>query len=395
MSSFAEALLQKARQQTGLSDFGDDWFMGSLEAYLSGLDGPQISEFGKEFLARQAVKDLTRRLAIIDCLKQNPEIEDTPIPPILYITGHERSGTTLLHNLLALHSGARYLSRWELMLPTPPPEAESFHQDPRRLEVEKSINALRGTDLEKMHWVEADDPEECVWGFMDCTGIVGMAPSLVLPNWREWLGSADLTPSFVNYRKIIQLLTWKNPVPEGGFLVLKAPQVASHLESFSSIFPEATFLYLHRDPYRVLTSFCTLVDIVNGPFLKDRDYQAKLNQEESFCLKRMGKSYAKMAEFEIAHPERVLNIQYVDLLNASVEEIGRVYREAGFLSDAALEQKIQEFLALQKAGGRARPRQEISNHGYTRQNVENDPALVSYLQRYQVVLESTRNTGAA
>ena len=98
MSSFADTLLQKARQKTGLSDFGDDWFMGSLEAYLGALDGPQISEFGREFLARQAVKDLSRRLAIIDCLKQHPEIEGTPIPPILYITGHERSGTTLLHN---------------------------------------------------------------------------------------------------------------------------------------------------------------------------------------------------------------------------------------------------------------------------------------------------------
>jgi hypothetical protein len=393
MSRLADTLLQKAQQQTGLSDFGDDWFMESLEAYLSGLDGPQISAFGSEFLARQAVKDLSRRLAIIDCLKRNPAIEETPIPPILYITGHERSGTTLLHNLLALHSGARYLSRWELMLPTPPPEAASFHEDPRRLEVKKSIDALRGSDLEKMHWVEADDPEECVWGFMDCTGIVGMAPSLVLPRWSEWLATADLTPSFINYRKIIQLLTWKNPVPDGGFLVLKAPQIASHLDNFSRVFPEATFLYLHRDPFRVLTSFCTLLDIVNGPFLKDQNYQAKLNQDESFCLKRMGKAYAKMAEFEAAHPQQVRNIQYVDLLKSPVDEIVSVYRELDFVPDVGLPQKIQEFLARQKAGGRARPRQEMTAHGYTREQVESDPALASYLKHYEVVLEPTRNTG--
>lgn len=31
MRSLAQALMQKARQHT---DFGDDWFMGSLEAYL-------------------------------------------------------------------------------------------------------------------------------------------------------------------------------------------------------------------------------------------------------------------------------------------------------------------------------------------------------------------------
>ena len=395
MSRFAETLLQKARQKTGLSDFGDNWFMGSLEAYVSALDGPQISEFGREFLARQAVKDLSRRLAVINCLKQHPEIEDTPIPPIVYITGHERSGTTLLHNLLALHSGARYLSRWELMLPTPPPEAASFHKDPRRLEVKKSIDALRGGDLQTMHWVEADDPEECVWGFMDCTGIVGMAPSLVLPKWRDWLAANDLTPSFISYRKIIQLLTWKNPVPKGGFLVLKAPQISRYLESFSKVFPEANFVYLHRDPYRVLTSFCTLLDIVNGPFLKDPDYQAKLNQRESFCLKRMGAAYGNMAAFEAAHPERVLNMQYVDLLNTPVDEICRVYRELDYPSDTEMEQKIPDFLARQKAGGRTKPRQQMTAHGYTRETVESDPALASYLKRYKVVLESSRNTGTS
>ena len=161
------------------------------------------------------------------------------------------------------------------------------------------------------------------------------------------------------------------------------------------MFPEASFVYLHRDPYRVLTSFCTLLDIVNGPFVTNRDYQANLNLEESFCLNRMGRVYTRMAEFEVAHPERVLNMQYVDLLNAPVEEIARVYREAGLQSDAALEQEIQEFLTRQKKGGRAQPRQQISDHGYTRQKVENDPALHAYLQRYNVVLEPNRNTGVA
>lgn len=85
-------------------------------------------------------------------------------------------------------------------------------------------------------------------------------------------------------------------MPENGFLVLKAPQIAVHLDRFAGVFPEATFLYLHRDPW-------------------------------------------------------------------------------------------------QKRGGRAQPRQEMSDHGYTRRQVESDPSLASYLQRYQVVLEPTRHTG--
>ena len=66
----------------------------------------KISDFGRKFLSRQLLKDLIRRLQIIDCLKRNPEIEDTPIPPILYITGHERSGDHLAAQFTVTNTGA-------------------------------------------------------------------------------------------------------------------------------------------------------------------------------------------------------------------------------------------------------------------------------------------------
>jgi hypothetical protein len=175
--------------------------------------------------------------------------------------------------------------------------------------------------------------------------------------------------------------------------VLKGPQIASHLENFSRVFPQARFLYLHRDPYRVLTSFCTLLDIVNGPFLADRDYQLQLDTRESHCLKRMRRVYASMASFESAHPTRVLNMSYVDLLNSPADEIDGVYRAAGYAPDARQGEKIREFLAQQKAGRRTQPHQQIADHGYTREQVEGDPEVAAYLQRYKVVLEHTRNTG--
>ena len=182
MSDLVDQMLQAAREDAGLQDLGDEWFLGPLQAYARDLQLPHLSEWGRAFLARLAHKDLVRRLQVVDCLKKNPVIEETALPPIAYITGHERSGTTLLHNLLSLHEKARYLSRWELMMPTPPPQASTFGSDERQALVQKSVDALRGSDLEKMHWVNADEPDECPWGFIDCTGLLGMAPSLIMPN---------------------------------------------------------------------------------------------------------------------------------------------------------------------------------------------------------------------
>lgn len=394
MTVSVHSLLEQAQRESGLSDFGDDWFMGPLTAYVSDLGRPHLSEWGRAFLTRLALKDLTRRLAIVDCLKRNPEIEETPIPPILYITGHERSGTTLLHNLLSLHEGARYLSRWELMMPTPPPEAATFATDPRHAEVKKSIDALRGSDLESMHWVEAEDPEECVWGFMDCTGLLGMAPGLIMPDWARWLACNDLSQTFINYRKIIQILTWKNPVPEGGFLVLKSPQMSSYLPSFSRVFPEARFLYIHRDPYRVLNSFYTLINIVDGPFLEDADYIAGLEREESHCLRRMGDYYANLEQFEDARPDAVCNVQYLGLLDDPAAAISSVFRQLAYPPDARLQTKVASFLERQKAGARVKPRQRLFDTGYSREDVEGDPRIAHYLQRYELAAETTRQTGA-
>lgn len=105
------------------------------------------------------MNDVSRRLVVIDTIRNVPEILEVEIPPIVYITGLERSGTTILHNLLALHPQLRPLLRWELMDPVPPPTTATYASDPRIAAVQTSIEPLRGSLLEHLHWADADQPE--------------------------------------------------------------------------------------------------------------------------------------------------------------------------------------------------------------------------------------------
>ena len=196
-------MLEAARTATGLSDFGDEWYLGPLAAWAADLDDPRLNDFGRGFLRTLAVRDLARRLRVLHTLREHPEIDAVPIPPIVYITGLERSGTTLLHNLLALHPQARALLRWELMEPVPPPQAATHASDPRIAAVQASVDKLRGSLIESMHWVNADEPEECVWGFIDAVGMLGQAAMLCMPRWRRWLTEEDMTPAFVHYRRVV------------------------------------------------------------------------------------------------------------------------------------------------------------------------------------------------
>ena len=49
----------------------------------------------------------------------------------MFIIGFPRTGTTILHDILAQDPDSRAPITWETMFPSPPPEAATFATDPR------------------------------------------------------------------------------------------------------------------------------------------------------------------------------------------------------------------------------------------------------------------------
>ena len=98
----AEALLQKAVTQTGLSDFGDDAFREPYELLLQSLrEEARLNTQGVIMLQRTILRLLVNRLLTEQAFAANPEMAKTPIEQPLYILGFPRTGTTLLHNAAA------------------------------------------------------------------------------------------------------------------------------------------------------------------------------------------------------------------------------------------------------------------------------------------------------
>lgn len=67
-----QGILAEAAAETGLDDFGDEWFLAPLEPWAADLDQPGLSDFGRRFLRRIALRDVCRRLRVIDTLSANP-----------------------------------------------------------------------------------------------------------------------------------------------------------------------------------------------------------------------------------------------------------------------------------------------------------------------------------
>jgi hypothetical protein len=388
-ASSVEDLLGAAEVRSGLSDWGDDWFRQPLAAWVEDLGSDHLNDVGRSFFTSLAVRDLCRRLEVIDTLRRHPEIDEVVIPPIVYVTGTIRSGTTLLHNAMSLHAGAKALLRWELMEPVPPPEQATAGTDPRIARVQASIDKRRGTPLEAMHWVNADEPEECQWGFIDFVSLLAGAAGGCMSRWGQFSDHADYTRVFENYRRLIKLLLWKNPPLEGGFLVLKAPQIANHLAAFSAVFPEARFLVTVRDPYRVFASGRAMVGGIVDAFVTD-DFEPP----DPLPIEVLERVLQSLLDFNSASPELMTTIGYPALVADPPAIAAAACAELELPDDHEFASKVETFLEAQRSGARVSPPAALPEPGLTHDEVLQRPTVAAFCNRFGVEPERTRLTGA-
>lgn len=385
------ALKSEAAEKTGFDDFGDPFFEEPLAAWVNDLISGNLTDFGRQFLRRLVFKDLCRRLKVIAYLAEHPEILEVEIPPILLIMAAPRTGTTLLHNLMATHPLARTLLRWELMEPVPPPTTETYTTDPRIAKLQASIEPLRGSLLEQMHWVNANEPEENTWGFIDCTGLLGRSIELIMPTWSRWLREHDYRTTFRNFRKLVQLLIWKCPPPSGGHLLLKCVLTTAKIQMFADEFPEANFLLVHRDPFRIVVSAATIAEGIYQPFI--REQHGPLHEDglhDRILLKGLKMMFRALVEFKKTEPEKVANVQYSDLMSDAILAMRFAYDYVGMDVPEDLEQRVVGFLEQQRSGKRAAAPKRYENFGYDADDVWTDPTVAEYCEVFGVQRERSR-----
>jgi hypothetical protein len=387
----AARLMDEAAGRTGLDDFGSLHVLEPLERWAADLDGPLLSEGGRAFLERLAVRNLCTRLEVTKALADHPEVLEVPLPQIVLIAGFARSGTTLLHNVMSCHPGTRALLRWELMRPLPPPEAATWATDPRIARVQASIEPLRGGALERMHWVNADEPEECPWGFYDCTGLLGRGCVGVMPQWRDYLVHRTMRSTFDEYRRLIQLLLWKNPPPAATVLVLKSPTTTSNLHAFAEAFPKAKYVFTHRDPYRVVVSSAAVMDAICNPLcVEGARPLAEDGRHDRQTLPLLDAAATAMERFTAAHAERIAHVHYRDLLADPVAATDAAFEALALPLPAGAPERIEAFLHRQRHGHRVAPPSSYDDYGYTFDDVWAEPALASYCSTFDVQPEPKR-----
>ncbi|MEW9854310.1 sulfotransferase family protein [Novosphingobium sp. M1R2S20] len=261
-------LIEKARSETGLDNFGSDDYRKGLEVLVSGLEREaNLNAVGEHAVYDRIVLHLKQRLMIEGWYDRHPEIAEGEIRQPLFGVSLPRTGSSALSFLLSSDPAVRYLRVWESAQPCPPP-ATVVGPDPRR------GNAAGALDGELQGGTRTPTGID---GAMECQDLMAlsMASQIFLsfakiPSYADWLLEADLTATYAYEKRALKLLQWGEPQRPWR---LKAPSHLLYLGALDAAFPDARFVMTHRDPSDVLLSVCAVYADIMGRFTDTLDHR--------------------------------------------------------------------------------------------------------------------------
>jgi len=376
MTLSAELLVEAARDETGLDDFGGDTYREGLEHLVDALGTEaELTPLGEEILGLRLRSHLISRLRVRATVLAHPEIEAEPMTSPVFIIGLPRTGTTALSNLLHADPAIRSLRMWESSDPVPPPETATEHSDPRIAAAEEGLATMDAVfpRMRSLHFQSATGPTECqdLLGMeFRTTHFDGMAH---VPSYTAWALACDMTPAYEWHRRTLQLLQWHCPPRQWH---LKTPVHMLSLPALDAVYPDARFIWTHRNPAEVMGSVCSLIAYVRS-WASDR-VPVNLGAEQTaiWCeaLRRA------MTFRDEADPSRFTDVSFADLHADPVGAVGGALISLGLPFSDGSRRAVRGWAEGHAAGADGRHQFSLEEFGLSAEGVHD--AFDFYLERF-------------
>jgi hypothetical protein len=343
----ASAMLARARAETGLDDYGDPTLP---ERFALAVD--HLNDIGMDANGIAQAKGvchwlLTARLEFIEDRNRYP-IAAEAIDRPMFVTGEPRSGTTLMHALMAVDPDARALRFWEVMYPSPPPGLAdpAGPDDPRRARADadwREINAKMPRWLLSHPYNDmlgdGLPEDERTWAF----DFRVMTPTAW---WRVPMQTlvaglpTDSAAQFRLHKAMLQQFQYNRPRK---YWVLKGFH-GFRLKELFDTYPDANLLWLHRDPVQVAASRTMMMaDILDG--LVGKVGPIDLAVEAKKHLQMTRDSIANTMTNLMVDDPRILHLPYTDFIADPVGTVGRYYAFCGRSLTGQADASMRHYLA--------------------------------------------------
>lgn len=356
--------LQVAIKKAKCSDFGDPTmqFVENYKCILNSEEHRQQSFTNLGYISAriEVVMTFARRLKFVEYMKANPQVEKVPVTSPVFVTGLPRTGTTLLHRLLALDTKrVRAPLLWELLHPVPrvklsndekSKEALKADRESRAAWVRKLVESRRRLGdraLQHIHEVDADLPEECIMGLNDeiPVGLCFLYSGYM--NTDAYGGKIKISPAYHWYRKQLQLLSAQIGETENPRnWMLKCPFHMNFVKEIAEAFPDAKIIWTHRHPVSAVPSLCSLLKAVHQIYYESdgRDDEKLGSRVEDISGKNVHKCMKELKETGL----ECIHSKYEDLVKDPIACIKGIYKQFGWEFTSEYEMAMKQYLQEDK-----------------------------------------------
>ncbi len=301
---------------------------------------------------------------IVENLAYNRKLKAVSLPTSpIFILGHWRSGTTLLHNLLCQDDQFAFITTYQSVFPN------QFFTG--RWLFKKMMKALMPAERPVDHVrLSADFPQEEGFALCSCNSysfyLFWYFPRLWLKFYEKFVSCSSSSPQEIskfnrNYKKLIA----QSLLDQGRQqFISKNPANTGRIKQLLQIFPGAKFIYIYRNPLMVFQSTLKYFDAVMESLQMQKYDSAELTEMIFNLYERLIHDYEDQKNLIPAG--HLIEMRYEDFTEKPLDTLKKIYAtlevdhfekalpsftsymntqnqssESGQTIDIALEQKIR------------------------------------------------------
>ena len=338
----ADVLIADAQKSTGLTDFGDDTLPSRVALVVERLNRADLDDSGSRAVALTIGGLLTSRLHFMADRARLPLAAEQITAPI-FATGEPRSGTTLLHALLAEDESSRALRFWEVMYPSPPP-GPAGADDPRRAQADADWREI----LDRIPpWIVSHPYNDLLGaGLPECERTWAFDFRATNPSawWRVPLTIGnfpqDHHAQYDLHRMMLQHIQYTRPPKRW---VLKGFH-GRRLRALFDAYPDARIVWVHRDPVQVLASQIVAFGQINESLAGTLDW----TRYATTTFEGSRANFHAYLTDPLVDDPRIHHVRYRDFVTDPVATIGGFYDFAGLRFPADTEKAMREYLVANR-----------------------------------------------
>jgi len=283
--------------------------------------------------------------SIKDKIKYNKNIKRTEItPPPLFITGHWRSGTTYIHNMLSLDTTFGFCSTFTATVPGVFLGSEKIFKPV----LAGSITEKRPMDDVPMGTDLPQEEEYAIGAFIPYAYYNGWIFPKNMGFYNNFVCMENVSKDVIDewketYLYFLKKLTYYR---DGKRLILKNPAHTARIKQLLEMFPDAQFINIYRNPYHLYYSMMRFLRIVVPIYCLQKHDMQKLEEHMLDLYAQMYKKYFN--ERSLIPEGNLIEIKYEDFIQNPLKNVKKIYTTLGLKNFDASKKLFSDYATSQK-----------------------------------------------